>query len=128
MTTRPIRKLILAVGLVALTLPIRVLANTPKVESSYCLSIREQIRRSELAAKATVSKIRSAPNKGLWCAYNREYNARYDKHNDLMRDYARCRHLEEQGTDYNALIADYEFNKQRLLTMQGRVGLACAAE
>ena len=44
-----------------------------------------------------------------------------------MRDYARCRHLEEQDIDYNQLIADYEYNKQRLLTMRGTVDLACGA-
>ena len=42
-----------------------------------------------------------------------------------MRDYARCRHLEEQEIDYNQLIADYEYNKQRLLTMRGTIDLAC---
>ena len=44
-----------------------------------------------------------------------------------MRDYARCRHLEEQGMDYNQLIAEYEYNNQRLLTMKGKVAVACSA-
>ena len=127
MTTRPRRKLIWAVGLLSFAVPIGVLANTTKVESSYCLSIRDQISVSEKTAQASVRKIKTAPNKALWCDYNRRYNALYEKHNGLMRDYARCRHLEEQGTDYNQLIAEYEYNKQRLLTMQGKVDMACAA-
>ena len=127
MTTSPRRKLIWAVGLLSLAVPIGVLANTTKVESSYCLSIRDQISVSEKTAQASVKKIKTAPSKALWCDYNREYNALYEKHNGLMRDYARCRHLEEQGTDYNQLIAEYEYNKQRLLTMQGTVDVACGA-
>ncbi len=127
MTTRPRRKLIWVVGLLSFAVPIGVLANTSKVESSYCLSIRDQISVSEKTAQASVRKIKTAPNKALWCDHNRKYNALYEKHNGLMRDYARCRHLEEQRTDYNQLIAEYEYNKQRLLTMQGRVDVACAA-
>ena len=127
MTSRLNRNLAVLLGLVTLALPCRVLANTPTVESSYCLAIRDQIKASESAAQATVKKIQAAPSQGLWCAYNREYNARYEKHNSLMRDYARCRHLEEQDIDYNQLIADYEFNKQRLLTMRGTIDLACGA-
>ena len=127
MTTRPKRKLIWAVGLLSFAVPIGVLANTAKVESSYCLSIRDQISVSEKTAQASVSKIKAAPSKALWCDYNREYNVLYEKHNGLMRDYARCRHLEEQGMDYNQLIAEYEYNNQRLLTMKGSVAVACSA-
>ena len=43
-----------------------------------------------------------------------------------MRDFARCRHLEEQGADYNQLIAEYEFNKQRLVGLKGTLDVACA--
>ena len=57
------------------------------MESSYCLAIRDQIKASESAAQATV-KDPGGTSQGLWCAYNREYNARYEKHNGLMRDYA----------------------------------------
>ena len=77
MTTRPRRKLIWAVGLLSFAVPIGVLANTTKVESSYCLSIRDPIRVSEKTAQASVRKIKTAPNKALWCDYNRSYNALY---------------------------------------------------
>ena len=61
MTPRLSRKLAVLLGLVTIAVPCRVLANTPKVESSYCLAIRDQIKASETAAQATVKKIQAAP-------------------------------------------------------------------
>ena len=121
------RKLVWVLAVLAFALPSRLLANTAGEKSLDCLSLRAQIGVSERAAQATVSRIKSAPTKAQWCSYSREYNALYEKHNGLMRDYARCQHLEEQEADYNQLMADYDYNQQRLMSMQGTVAVACAA-
>ena len=79
----------------------------------------------ERAARETVQRSKP-PTKALWCSYNQDYSSQYQQHNELMRDFARCRHLEEQGADYNQLIAEYEFNKQRLVGLKGTLDVACA--
>ena len=81
--------------LVTSALPCRVLANTPTVESSYCLAIRDQIK-ARVGGPDHGQEDPGGTQSRSWCAYNREYNARYEKHNSLMRDYARCRHLESR--------------------------------
>ncbi len=119
------RKLMWVLAVLAFALPIRVLANTAWDKSLDCLFLRAQIFVSERAAKAAVSRIKSAPTKR--CSYSREYNSLHEKHNGLMRDYARCQHLEEQEADYNQLMADNEHNQQCLMLMQRTVAVACTA-
>lgn len=98
----------------------------PKAESGPCPGLRAQVQASERAAQDLVRKIKTAPTKALWCSYNRDYSVQYQQHNELMREFARCRHLEEQVADYNQLIAEYEFNKQRLVGLEGTLDVACA--
>jgi len=71
------RKLMWVLAVLAFALPIRVLANTAWDKSLDCLFLRAQIFVSERAAKAAVSRIKSAPTKR--CSYSREYNSLHKK-------------------------------------------------
>lgn len=122
--------LLLAVGLLVAGISGGAFANpakqVSKTERGPCPGLRDRVQASERAARETVRKIKAAPTKALWCSYNQDYSSQYQQHNELMRDFARCRHLEEQGADYNQLIAEYEFNKQRLVGLKGTLDVACA--